>query len=155
MVANVDYTNAGAKKCFKLHGIGSFKICMLLFCGYIHPNKSLLWQPSNCTELLLSESASHHIIGIIEDSAESLFTYHRHGESWNSYYDPDYTPSYNVKISDPSRGDSLCLVDIAALTNNMSLDEDDKRTKRTTSLTKQGLEINIITIIIMITKKVQ
>ena len=80
-------------------------------------------------------------IGIIEDSSDSLFTYHRHGESWGVYYDPDYMPLFEVKMPDPSTRDELCMVDITAANMNnklsISLDDSDSFDK-ITNITKRG-----------------
>jgi len=41
-------------------------------------------------------------LGIISNPADSLFEYHQPGESWNTYYDPDFTPLFGVEFSDPT-----------------------------------------------------
>jgi len=52
---------------------------------------------------------------------QSLFTY-LHGDSWRTYYDPNFTPLFNTVFSDPAlevaaisacNGDTSCLYDIA------------------------------------------
>jgi len=71
----------------------------------------------------------HHHIGIINNSADSLFDYHQSGESWSTYYDPDFTPLFGVKFSDQAeedeamklcQGDEFCLYDLAT-TGNMDI----------------------------------
>ena len=39
-------------------------------------------------------------IGIIDDPSDSIFTYSQSG-SWNTFYEPEYTPLFDVKFSDP------------------------------------------------------
>ena len=62
------------------------------------------------------------ISGIINNSADSLFDYHEAGESWSTYYDPDFTPLFGVEFSDPAveaeamglcQGNEFCLYDFA------------------------------------------
>ena len=61
-------------------------------------------------------------IGIINNSANSLFDYHEPGESWSTYYDPDFAPLFEAEFSDPEeeaeamelcQGDEFCLYDFA------------------------------------------
>ena len=64
------------------------------------------------------------IIGIVDNPEDSLFTYSDSlGESWTTFYDPDYIPAFAPAFDDPILeeqameicGDSLfCLFDIAA-----------------------------------------
>ena len=67
--------------------------------------------------------------GIINNSADSLFDYHEPGESWSTFYDPDFTPSFGIEFSDPEaeaeamelcQGDEFCLYDFAA-TGSMNI----------------------------------
>ena len=60
--------------------------------------------------------------GIIDTPANSLFTY-QPGESWATYYDPYFVPTYLTDFSDPDLAaqanelcgnDPFCLFDIAA-----------------------------------------
>ena len=60
--------------------------------------------------------------GIVSNPSDSLFDYHLPGESWSTYYDPDFTPLFGVEFSDPAleneamelcQGDEFCLYDIA------------------------------------------
>ena len=61
-------------------------------------------------------------VGIIDDPAESLFSYGP-GEEWRTFYDPDFVPFYEPVFADSNMqmqaieacgGDSFCLFDIAA-----------------------------------------
>ena len=63
-----------------------------------------------------------HTAGIIDTPANSLFTY-QPGESWATYYDPYFVPTYLTEFSDPDLAaqanelcgdDPFCLFDIAA-----------------------------------------
>ena len=60
--------------------------------------------------------------GIIDDPADSLFTY-TPGENWATFYSPDFVPIYTTAFSDPEleaeanalcEGDPFCLFDVAA-----------------------------------------
>ena len=62
------------------------------------------------------------IIGIISDSADSLFTY-IFGQEWSIFYSPNFTPAYDVDFANPQLQaeaialcgeDEFCLFDIAA-----------------------------------------
>ena len=61
------------------------------------------------------------LAGIIDDPAQSLFTYGADG-SWDTFYRPDYTPAFGMEFSGPELeearaicgDDDLCLFDIAA-----------------------------------------
>ena len=61
-------------------------------------------------------------VGIIDDPAESLFSYGP-GEGWATFYDPHFVPFYEPEFADANMqmqaleacgGDSFCLFDIAA-----------------------------------------
>ena len=63
-----------------------------------------------------------HIVGIINNSAESLFSY-GFGTSHDDFYDEDFMPVFDASFSDPELqtqaedlcgDDTLCLFDIAA-----------------------------------------
>ena len=63
-----------------------------------------------------------HTAGIIDSPANSLFTY-QPGESWATYYDPYFVPTYLAEFFDPDLAaqanelcgnDPFCLFDIAA-----------------------------------------
>lgn len=71
---------------------------------------------------LLSQTIFAIFTGIIADPLQSLFTYGADG-SWDTFYDPDYTPAFGVDFSNPELeeearaicgDDDLCLFDIAA-----------------------------------------
>ena len=60
--------------------------------------------------------------GIIDDVAESLFTY-SNNESFSSYHDPAFLPTFELEFTDPELetearqicgNDQFCLFDIAA-----------------------------------------
>ena len=62
------------------------------------------------------------ITGIVDNPTESLFTYGPNG-GWDTFYDPEYQPAFEVIFSDPNLqaqaqevcgDDSFCLFDIAA-----------------------------------------
>ena len=68
-------------------------------------------------------------LGIINNSAYSLFDYHEPGESWSTFYDSDFTPSFGAEFSDPEaeaeamelcQGDEFCLYDFAT-TGSMNI----------------------------------
>ena len=51
-----------------------------------------------------------------------MFDYHQPGESWSTYYDPNFTPLFGAEFSDPEaeteamelcQGDEFCLYDFA------------------------------------------
>ena len=51
-----------------------------------------------------------------------MFDYHQAGESWSTYYDPNFTPLFGAEFSDPEaeseamelcKGDEFCLYDFA------------------------------------------
>ena len=63
-----------------------------------------------------------HTAGIIDTPANSLFTY-QPGESWATYYDPYFVPTYQTLFNDSDLAaqagelcsdDPFCLFDIAA-----------------------------------------
>ena len=67
----------------------------------------------------------HFYAGIINRTEDSLFTYGE-GESWSTYYIPDFTPEFEPTFSDPMLeaqansicgDDTFCLFDIAATGN--------------------------------------
>ena len=67
-------------------------------------------------------SLSLYIPGIIDTPVESFFTY-QPGESWATYYDPYFVPTYLPQFSDQDLAtqanelcgnDPFCLFDIAA-----------------------------------------
>ena len=62
------------------------------------------------------------IIGIIDDPLKSLFSY-ENTNSFQSFYEPKFTPSFAATFTDPvleqeartiCKGDAMCLFDIAA-----------------------------------------
>ena len=62
------------------------------------------------------------ITGIVDNPTESLFTYGPNG-GWDTFYNPEYQPAFEVIFSDPNQqaqahevcgDDSFCLFDIAA-----------------------------------------
>jgi len=80
----------------------------------------LIYMPSRQANII--HKCEFTFLGIINNSANSLFDYHQPGESWSTYYDPDFTPLFGVEFSDPvleneamelCQGDEFCLYDIA------------------------------------------
>ena len=81
------------------------------------------------------------LIGIIDNEADSLFSYND-GESWATFYRPNYQPLFDLVFASPEleaearevcQNDTFCLYDIAAtgrvqlgmttLRGNQELDE--------------------------------
>ena len=65
---------------------------------------------------------SHPTLGIINKPSDSLFTYHS-GQSWSTFYCPDFTPVFEPPFDDPALEDKaneicgddvFCKFDIAA-----------------------------------------
>lgn len=78
-----------------------------------------MYTVSTCS---LMDTYVHAMLGIINNSADSLFDYHQPGESWSTYYDPDFTPLFGVEFSNKRieteamelcQGDEFCLYDFA------------------------------------------
>ena len=77
---------------------------------------------TNMGTVLIMCNFSAILAGIIADPAQSLFTYGADG-SWDTFYQPDYTPAFEVEFSNPELeeearaicgSDDLCLFDVAA-----------------------------------------
>lgn len=63
-----------------------------------------------------------YFIGIIDDEADSLFTY-APGTRWSDFYDPNFSPMFQPVFDDPALAeeakvtcgsDQFCLFDVAA-----------------------------------------
>ena len=92
--------------------------------GYLHTSTSItlfIWTPEDYV-YVCALSLTVLCAGITDDPAESLFTY-KPGESWATFYDPFFTPTYEPVFSDPvleteantiCGDDQFCLFDIAA-----------------------------------------
>ena len=77
------------------------------------------------TQQRMCDSLLHHghpPLGIINEPSDSLFTYHS-GQSWSTFYCPDFTPVYEPRFNDSAledkankicRDDVFCKFDIAA-----------------------------------------
>ena len=98
------------------------------------------------------------VSGIIDDPAESLFTY-QDGQSWATYYSPSFIPVYDASFKDADLeakarevcdNDTFCLFDIAATGKvelGMSTHQGSQEFERIVELSAPGsVKISMIVI---------
>ena len=88
--------------------------------------RSCFYASTSCSKIVECEQKLLHteciVTGIIDDSSDSLFTY-KTGESWETFYDPSFSPAFKPTFEDPvleeeakevCGDDKSCLYDVAA-----------------------------------------